>query len=133
MLPGPLSSLSPSPDRELVAVAGREVLKILKVDPVLQEVINLRAGLHINMNFACGDVKWAGAYAKGTIASATNNGSVIIWDVGRPSSQKLDRILSEHTRTVNRVGFHPSEPVQLISASQDGTMRLWDLRTKSIA
>jgi WD40 repeat protein len=34
---------------------------------------------------------------------------------------------------IRKVCFHPSDPVLLLSASQDGTMRLWDLRTKSIA
>ncbi|KAI8826142.1 uncharacterized protein EV422DRAFT_155245 [Fimicolochytrium jonesii] len=36
-------------------------------------------------------------------------------------------------RAVNRICFHPTEPVLLLSASQDGSMRLWDLRAKSIA
>lgn len=42
-------------------------------------------------------------------------------------SQKLDRILSEHLRAVHRICFHPSEPL-LLSASQDGSLKLWDLR-----
>jgi hypothetical protein len=35
------------------------------------------------------------------------------------------RIISEHTRTVNRVQFHSLEPTMLLSGSQDGTMKMW--------
>ena len=35
------------------------------------------------------------------------------------------RIISEHTRTVNRVQFHSTEPTLLLSGSQDGTMKMW--------
>lgn len=35
------------------------------------------------------------------------------------------RIVSEHTRTVNRVQFHSLEPTMLLSGSQDGTMKMW--------
>lgn len=37
----------------------------------------------------------------------------------------------EHKRTVNKVNFHSTEPFCLISGSQDGTMRYFDIRTKS--
>lgn len=35
------------------------------------------------------------------------------------------RIITEHTRTVNRVQFHATEPTLLLSGSQDGTMKMW--------
>ncbi|KAJ3177952.1 WD repeat-containing protein 24 [Gaertneriomyces sp. JEL0708] len=131
---GPLSALSASPDHDMVAVAGREVLKILAVHPTeVTEVLNLRGGVKLNLNFSINDVKWAPAFAKSTIATAATSGTVIIWDLSRPSPQKLSRHLSEHTRSINRITFHPIDPVLLLSASQDGTLRLWDLRAKSIA
>ncbi|KAJ8910391.1 hypothetical protein NQ315_003512 [Exocentrus adspersus] len=37
----------------------------------------------------------------------------------------------DHKRTVNKVNFHASEPYKLISGSQDGTIRYFDLRMKS--
>lgn len=36
----------------------------------------------------------------------------------------------DHKRTVNKVSFHTTEPMWLISGSQDGTMKCFDLRTK---
>ncbi|TPX70169.1 hypothetical protein SpCBS45565_g01981 [Spizellomyces sp. 'palustris'] len=133
-LTGALSALSASPEQDWVAVAGREVLKILSVyDKDVKEVLNLRGGVKLNLNFSINDVKWGNIFAKSTIATAATNGAVAIWDLNRPNAQKLERILTEHTRAVNRINFHPTEPVLLLSASQDGTMRLWDLRAKSIA
>lgn len=79
------------------------------------------------------DVKWCESYAKHLIATAATNGAIVIWDIQKPVGQKQDRIISEHSRAVNRVGFHPTDPILLMSASQDGSMKLWDLRTKGRA
>ncbi|KAI9091560.1 WD40-repeat-containing domain protein [Phlyctochytrium arcticum] len=129
-----LSALSASPEQDWVAVAGREVLKIISVyDSEVKEVLNLRGGIKLSLNFSINDVKWGNSFARSTIATAATNGAVVVWDLNRPNVQKLERILTEHTRAVNRISFHPTEPVLLLSASQDGNMRLWDLRAKSIA
>lgn len=37
----------------------------------------------------------------------------------------------DHKRTVNKVNFHATEPFKLISGSQDGTMRYFDVRVKN--
>ncbi|KAJ3170447.1 WD repeat-containing protein 24 [Geranomyces variabilis] len=131
---GQLSAIAASADMDWAVVAGREVLKIVAVYATdVKEVLNLRAGAKVSTNFAIQDVKWGNSFAKSTVATAASNGAVIIWDLNRPNVHKLERILTEHTRAVNRISFHPTEPVLLLSASQDGSMRLWDLRAKSIA
>ncbi|KAJ3152719.1 WD repeat-containing protein 24 [Geranomyces michiganensis] len=133
-LTGQLSAIAASADMDWAVVAGREVLKIVAVyTNDVKEVLNLRAGAKVSTNFAIQDVKWGNSFAKSTVATAASNGAVIIWDLNRPNVHKLERILTEHTRAVNRISFHPTEPVLLLSASQDGSMRLWDLRAKSIA
>jgi WD40 repeat protein len=53
--------------------------------------------------------------------------------LNKSSGQKQYRVIAEHQRAVNRICFHPSESVTLLSASQDGTMRLWDLRSHGSA
>jgi WD40 repeat protein len=82
------------------------------------------------------------------IVTAATNGAIVVWDLSRGSGHKQGkpryfililntlypvRVMAEHSRSVNRVAFHPSEAGNLISASQDGTMRIWDLRTKDHA
>ncbi|KAF9581842.1 WD repeat-containing protein 24 [Lunasporangiospora selenospora] len=128
---GTLWALSASPDFSMVAVVGRDVLKILSVtDSGAEEFVNLKTVTGGRNTFAGStDVKWgptSGRDAK--IATLGTNGPIVIWDVG--TNNKFDRTIKEHTRAVNRICFSPQEPNLLLSASQDGTVRLWDLRTK---
>ncbi|KAF9090534.1 WD repeat-containing protein 24, partial [Mortierella sp. AD031] len=127
---GALWALSASPDYSMVAVVGRDVLKILNVtERGAEEAINLKA-VGIRNNFAGSmDVKWGpttGRDAK--IATIGTNGPIVIWDVG--THNKIGRTIKEHTRSVNRICFSPQEPNLLLSASSDSTIRLWDLRVR---
>jgi WD40 repeat protein len=84
----------------------------------------------IQQHLPANDVAW-GLKSRG-LATAAASGSVVLWSLSPGgSSGRLDRILTEHSRAVNRVSFHPSEGSLLLSASQDGSMKLWDLRSKS--
>ncbi|KAI9222228.1 hypothetical protein BC828DRAFT_378906 [Blastocladiella britannica] len=130
---GALNAMALSPDRDLAVVAGREVLKIVRIsDGVVKDHMNLRTGARINLNLSSNDVKWGNAGAKSTIATAATNGAIVVWDLTR-TGQKLDRVITEHARAVNRLAFHATDPHLLLSASQDGLLKLWDLRTKSTA
>nr|CAD7435643.1 unnamed protein product [Timema monikensis] len=66
------------------------------------------------------------------LATAATNGAVVLWNLNRPSRSKQEHVFVDHKRTVNKVCFHSTEPTKLISGSQDGTMRLFDLRTKEV-
>ncbi|KAI1295225.1 WD repeat-containing protein 24 [Mortierella claussenii] len=128
---GALWALSASPDFSMVAVVGRDVLKILSVmDNGAEETINLKT-VGIRNNFAGSmDVKWGpttGRDAK--LATIGTNGPIVIWDVG--THNKIDRTIKEHTRSVNRICFSPQDPNLLLSASSDSTVRLWDLRQRN--
>jgi WD40 repeat protein len=121
----PLNAISASPGKELVVVSGREILKIYSTGSDPQELLNLRGGKGNSSN----DVKWAPS-SKNLIVSASTSGTLLVFDLNK-SHDKLDRTISEHSRAVNRICFNPTETAVLLSASQDGTMRLWDLRTRS--
>ncbi|CAI2171753.1 15599_t:CDS:10 [Funneliformis geosporum] len=115
-----LTSLSASPDHNHVVVAGREVLKVLNVsEREITEEINLK---NRHIKYSSNDVKWGNVSTKNKIATAATNGSIIIWDIGN------DRKITEHSRAVNRICFSPTNGLILLSASQDYTMKLWDLR-----
>lgn len=69
-----------------------------------------------------------------TIACGLANGVIAIYKVGNNGKSKLIQRLSDHKRCVNTLDFIVSEtnqeaPNQLLSGSQDGTIKLWDLRT----
>jgi WD40 repeat protein len=72
------------------------------------------------------DVKWSHGQFSSHIATAAANGKVVLYDLNR-ANVELTR-LHEHNRQVHKLGFNPHQGFLLLSASQDATVRLWDLR-----
>lgn len=52
--------------------------------------------------------------------------------MNKQGRSKQDHVFNDHSRTVNKVNFHPIDAPLLISGSQDGTMKCFDLRTKEV-
>lgn len=42
----------------------------------------------------------------------------------------LERVFTDHERTVNRVCWNPNDSASFVSASQDGSMKLFDYRSR---
>ena len=72
------------------------------------------------------------------VAAAGSNGAVVVWsarlsflvDVDGSSAssmanQQPEAVLSQHSRAVNRLAWHPRRPGLLLTASQDATVKLW--------
>ncbi|XP_078375703.1 GATOR2 complex protein WDR24-like [Oculina patagonica] len=129
---GALNSLSTSKDGSQVVVAGRNVFKIIGIEESgFAEKTNLRVG-RINLNFSITDVQWH-AVDDHILATAAGNGAVVLWNLNKITKQKQELVFTEHKRTVNRIQFHPFEKDVLLSGSQDGTMKFFDLRKQSVA
>ena len=64
----------------------------------------------------------------GTLASASGDSTVILWDV--KTRERIGEPLAGHTNSVRSVAFSPDGGT-LASASQDGTVLLWDLNPPS--
>jgi WD40 repeat protein len=66
------------------------------------------------------------------IAAAGSNGVIVVWTAETLLEGESghfpapDAILSQHARAVNRLAWHPRRPGLLLSASQDGTVILWE-------
>lgn len=124
-------------------LAGREILKTVRIaGPSCTEEFNLRAGIiaynsaHSNFNnvpgrireqLAAVDVKWSSGQFANTIATAANNGKIVVYDINR-AGVELGRI-HEHQRQVHSLDFNPNGGYLLLSGDQDGMVRLWDLRS----
>jgi hypothetical protein len=77
------------------------------------------------------------------IAAAGSNGVIVVWSASnlldgistnqqqQLSVQAPEAVLSQHVRAVNRLAWHPSKQGLLLSASQDGTVLLWERRKKT--
>nr|XP_006637123.1 PREDICTED: WD repeat-containing protein 24 [Lepisosteus oculatus]XP_015215489.1 PREDICTED: WD repeat-containing protein 24 [Lepisosteus oculatus]XP_015215490.1 PREDICTED: WD repeat-containing protein 24 [Lepisosteus oculatus] len=129
-LDAPANAISVCRDAAQVVVAGRNIFKIYAVEEEqFVEKLNLRVGRKPSLNFSCADVMWH-QMDENLLATAATNGAVVTWNLGRPSRNKQDQLFTEHKRTVNKVCFHPTEVYMLLSGSQDGYMKCFDLRKK---
>jgi SEA/GATOR complex protein SEA2/WDR24 len=118
-------------EEPLVAMAGRSVLRVLRfvAGRGFKSVANLRTNKRSSLNYSAIDVKWHPSDGD-RMATAATNGAIVVWQDFVPESQRL---MKDHDRTVNKVNWHPSHSHMLLSASQDGTMRLFDLREPKYA
>ncbi|ORY80502.1 WD40-repeat-containing domain protein [Protomyces lactucae-debilis] len=128
---GPINAIDLCSDGTRAAVAGRELLKIVSLNPDgIREEVNLRDAQKVNLNYSSNDVKWGKDVTAKMLAIATTNGSIVIWHAEHESSRRMDRVINGHSRAVNRLSFNPGNGSWLLSASQDGSMKLWDLRDR---
>ncbi|XP_072949673.1 GATOR2 complex protein WDR24 [Epargyreus clarus] len=130
---GPANALALNKDCTQVVIAGRNVFKVFSIgENEFSEVCNLRVGKNLNLNFSSIDVAWS-SIEENTLATAATNGAVVVWNLGRSGRSKQEHVFSDHKRTVNKVSFHLTDPALLISGSQDGMMKCFDLRMKEVA
>uniref|UniRef100_T1J8H5 GATOR2 complex protein WDR24 n=1 Tax=Strigamia maritima TaxID=126957 RepID=T1J8H5_STRMM len=126
------NAMATNKDANLVAIAGRNIFKVFTVeDDEIVERMNLRIGKNINLNYSTGDVVWS-YHDDMLLATAATNGSVVTWRLDKSSLSKQDMVFHDHRRTVHKVNFHPVESNLLLSGSQDGTMKLFDLRKRAV-
>ncbi|KAI9880825.1 MAG: SEA (Seh1-associated) complex subunit [Pleopsidium flavum] len=142
----PIAALDISPRRTHVILAGREILKTVRVSgATCAEEFNLRSAIiayastHTPVGssvsakhkdqLAASDVKWSHGKFDSTIATAAANGRIVVYDINR-TGVELAR-LHEHNRQVHKIAFNPHEGALLLSGSQDTTVKLWDMRAMS--
>ena len=140
----PITTLDISPQRTHAVVGGKDLLKIIRVSPDhSSEEFNIRNALinYASTHQGAGvsmphkdqlnvrDVKWSHGDYDRIIATAVANGRIVVYDLQRPGLQ-LCRFQG-HNRQVHRLAFNPHRAAWLLSGSQDGTIRMWDLRTAS--
>ncbi|KAI9782068.1 MAG: hypothetical protein M1816_002009 [Peltula sp. TS41687] len=63
------------------------------------------------------------------IATGSADRALRIWDPTKPTP-KSSTSLTGHTGAIERVAWNPTRDNELASASSDGTVRFWDVRTR---
>ncbi|KAK4706117.1 SEA/GATOR complex protein SEA2/WDR24, partial [Phenoliferia sp. Uapishka_3] len=91
------------------------------------EVHDLKAGSKLGPAYSFSDVRWGYADTSNKIATAFSNGAVATWDLEREGPSRLE-LMNQHDRAVNQVLFGGPTGNYLLSAGQDGNIKLWDVR-----
>ncbi|KAA3671872.1 WD repeat-containing protein 24, partial [Paragonimus westermani] len=70
------------------------------------------------------DVSWS--CADNVLATGSTNGAITLWDVGPAITRQ--KCFTGHSRSIHCINFHPINPWELVTASQDGTLKTFDTR-----
>ena len=137
----PITCLDRSPDGNRAVIAGSKIFKTLQVDgSTITEDIDLRsivashpASQDISGSAAdqlnIRSVKWLHGNLDSMIITACGNGKIVLYDLNRlREGLELARIQG-HARQVHELAINPFRCDWLLSASQDGTVKSFDLRT----
>ncbi|KAL7014207.1 hypothetical protein ACKWTF_015799 [Chironomus riparius] len=126
-LDGHANSFALNKENNCIAVAGRSLLKVYMINnDSFSELHNMR---HHNLSYSSNAIAWSHLNTN-ILATAATNGCIAIWDLQKFGRQKQLTVYEDHERTTHAVTFHQQDPNFLLSASQDSTLKLFDLREK---
>lgn len=136
----PIACLDRSPDGKRAVIAGAKVFKVINVEgSTIKEETDLRAGITSyatthDLSAATPEqlniraVKWSHGFLDSSIITAGGNGRMTIYDLNRGGEGYEVVRIQEHVRQVHKLAISPFKCNWLLSASQDGTVRSFDLR-----
>jgi WD40 repeat protein len=141
----PIAAIDINKSKTHAILAGKEILKTVRIhDGKITEDFNLRASIssyasaHISAHsdsaekrreyLPARDVKWSMGHWEHIVATAGTNGRIALYDLNAPSAKTEWAWLHEHTGQINKLDIDPHAGYLLLSASQDKSVRLWDLR-----
>eukprot|EP00834_Sanchytrium_tribonematis_P003810 NODE_161_length_14984_cov_0.487000.p2 type:complete len:549 gc:universal NODE_161_length_14984_cov_0.487000:10279-11925(+) len=114
-----------SPNQDQIVLATKDQLKLFSLFHNM-EFLSLRTKLPTKNLYSYLDVKWT---TQNYVVGGCANGSLVVFNIHKSGSNKLDRIFHEHNRAVCRMDCSSTEPL-VLSGSLDSTCRLWDLRLR---
>ncbi|KAK5047669.1 hypothetical protein LTR84_006334 [Exophiala bonariae] len=141
----PIAALDVNASGTHAVLAGKEILKTVRVeDGKVSDVFNIRAAVGSATSsqtspqlggpskrrdyLPARDVKWSTGTYSHIIATAATSGRISLYDVNVGGPKLELAWLHEHTNQINKLDFDPFAGYLLLSASQDKSVRLWDLR-----
>jgi len=133
----PIACLDRSPNGHSAVLGGRHILKTVNFDGlVIREGLDLRVLLANNPDqLSIRDVKWGTGHSSSTIFTACAGGKIFQYDLSRvgpnaTAGRGIDFIQTrEDSRQVNTLDINPHRGTYMVSGSQDGIVRCFDIRT----
>ncbi|CAE6433891.1 unnamed protein product [Rhizoctonia solani] len=101
-------------------------------ESAVYEDINLWSGAGSKLGFqsAIVGVGWAHQGFSSVIITAFGAGELVSWDLNKASGPKSDKTVRDaHIRSINCIRVSPTVGSALLTASQDGYVKYWDLRS----
>lgn len=141
----PIAALDINQSGTHAILAGKEILKTVHVhEGKVTEDLNLRAAINSYAStytspqsnragkrreyLPARDVRWSTGDWAHIIATAATNGRIALYDLKASGLKTELAWLHEHTGQINKLDFDPFAGYLLLSASQDKSVRLWDMR-----
>lgn len=114
----------------LIAMATAKNLQLLKVssnDIILEQELSLRLSGSRSSKFGIiSDLSFGHQQYGRYLAAGTINGSIHVYNLDR--GIRVKTTLVDHQRAVNTLDFNSTNGYMMLSGSQDGKIKIWDLR-----
>mmetsp|Transcript_10109 Transcript_10109/g.18577 ORF Transcript_10109/g.18577 Transcript_10109/m.18577 type:complete len:1276 (-) Transcript_10109:194-4021(-) len=133
-----VSAMDISADQGVIALGGNNCLKLCRLDYLLggvdKNAHDVKTSGHDTALQSILRVKF---YPKldfaHLLATTSSSGIIAIWDILNPRENGNFPVvkLKEHSQAVSGVSWHPSDSSVIITGSNDGNVKLWDLRVRS--
>lgn len=136
-----IACLDRSPDGQRAVIAGPKIFKTLRIDgSTITEELDLRtiissyAASH-DVTAATADqfniraVRWLHTELDTTIITACAYGRMTLYDLNRAGEGLKVARIHEHNQQVHKIDINPFRSNWVLSASQDGTVKSFDLRS----
>lgn len=117
----------------LFAIGGPKTLQLARISETeisIEADLVMQHGRSRNSKFGLiSDLKFGYQNFGRNIAASTLSGSIHLYNLDRGS--RIQVTFNDHQRAVNSIDFANAAPYRLVSGSQDGKMKIWDLRTRN--
>jgi WD40 repeat protein len=136
----PIACLDRSPDGKRAVIAGSKIFKTLHIDgSTITEDVDLRSiiasrpsgqdiGAATTDRLNIRSVKWLHGNLDSMVATACGNGKIALYDLNRAGEGLEVTRIQAHARQVHELAINPFRCDWILSASQDGTVKSFDLR-----
>ncbi|KAI6181196.1 GATOR complex protein WDR24 [Aphelenchoides besseyi] len=137
-----MDALSTNKNFDLVAVAGRSVMKLYAIrDNKFEQVLDLRTKTCGRNVYFSGSISW-NSVKENLIAATSSTGSIVVFDLDHcrglnsqdtirfidPGAGSSDHLFRANKAAATKVCFHSFNPYLFVSGSRDATLWLHDYR-----